>query len=669
MNPSTRSLTAALILALVSAEAAPTLAGETPAWTRGGLPVAAGVGDQVNPTLVSDGAGGAIIAWEDNRADAVGVCVQHLTSLGVPASGWSAPGILLSRARQPWIAGEGGHGAMVAWAVSSSINFRRIVNGEPFTEAGAEVIDFAAGVPRAEALPAEIMKVPHNELPFALPDGAGGVLLAWKRLSLSADKLMFQRLDASGAPATGWIYVRSNAGFYGEYDPSMCADGSGGAIFAWKGGYPATIMAQRMMSDGAVAPGWPASGAVVCAEPGNHRATGIVPDGAGGAIVVWRDGRGGSFEQIYAQRVTADGAIAAGWPAGGRAICTYAVDPGDSRFNGTYYEGSSPLAADGAGGAFIIWSDRRADGGDVYAQHLLPNGSLAAGWPENGLALCAAGGVQSRPAIVADGAGGAIACWEDARSGQADICAQRVTGGGLIGAAWPAEGLAVCEAAGDQRAPRLVSDGGAGAIIVWQDGRDGTADIYAAHVTADAVVPTLVSLVSAEGRPGLARLVWHSADALGTRATVERTEVAGEWTPLADLSTSGNGLITFEDRDVIAGHRYGYRLAIAEGSGLSLRGEVWLEIAESAGLSLGAPYPNPSPGEVHVPFLLPAGGGGTVELLDLSGRAVETRTLEAQGAGAHVVRLAAGRPLPPGLYTVRLSHAGSRLITRFAIVR
>ena len=76
-----------------------------------------------------------------------------------------------------------------------------------------------------------------------------------------------------------------------------------------------------------------------------------------------------------------------------------------------------------------------------------------------------------------------------------------------------------------------------------------------------------------------------------------------------DLAAAGVHLAdqtsAFEDRDVRAGHRYGYRLAIVEGTARSYRGETWLAIAEAPRLALGAPYPNPSPGAVDVPFALP----------------------------------------------------------------
>src|SRR5437016_5794766 len=52
----------------------------------------------------------------------------------------------------------------------------------------------------------------------------------------------------------------------------------------------------------------------------------IVSDGAGGAIVVWRDFRNlyptGINSDVYAQRVTAEGRIGSGWPTDGFPVCT-----------------------------------------------------------------------------------------------------------------------------------------------------------------------------------------------------------------------------------------------------------------------------------------------------------------------------------------------------------
>jgi len=93
--------------------------------------------------------------------------------------------------------------------------------------------------------------------------------------------------------------------------------------------------------------------------------------------------------------------------------------------------------------------------------------SLAsAQWQLNGTVVCDEGGSQSLPAIVTDGAGGAIVVWEDWRSGDhSDIYAQRLDAGGI--ALWSPSGVPICTAANLQSYPTLVSDGSGGAIIAW----------------------------------------------------------------------------------------------------------------------------------------------------------------------------------------------------------
>src|SRR5688572_23712608 len=54
-------------------------------------------------------------------------------------------------------------------------------------------------------------------------------------------------------------------------------------------------------------------------------------------------------------------------------------------------------AADGSGGAFILWTDYRDSGtllADVYLQRVTADGEVAPGWPRDGLPVCALEGYQ-----------------------------------------------------------------------------------------------------------------------------------------------------------------------------------------------------------------------------------------------------------------------------------
>ncbi len=261
----------------------------------------------------------------------------------------------------------------------------------------------------------------------------------------------------------------------------IVADGRGGAIVAWAdargGGYD--IFAQRLSAAGRVDPSWPPQGLVVCDAPDDQAAPTMVRDGRGGAIVAWYDQRGGKDHDLYAQHVLASGQVDPHWPKNGRALCTA---PGHQQ---------SPFAVeDSAGGAIVAWWDYRS-GPDahIYAQHVLDDGRVDPRWPNDGLALCVAPGLQCFPKAVGDGRGGAIVTWYDHRGTDYDIYAQHVLAAGEVDSRWPANGRALCTAAGHQRNPTLISDGAGGAIVAWDDGRrDPSFDVYAQHVLASGSV-------------------------------------------------------------------------------------------------------------------------------------------------------------------------------------
>ncbi len=117
---------------------------------------------------------------------------------------------------------------------------------------------------------------------------------------------------------------------------------------------------------------------------------------------------------------------------------------------------------------------------DIYAQRV--NSAGAAQWTANGVAICTATENQYYPTIVSDGTGGAIIIWNDYRNGNDDIYAQRVNSAGA--AQWTADGVAVCTATGTQSYPTIVSDGTGGVIITWHDSRSGNYDIYAQRVNS-----------------------------------------------------------------------------------------------------------------------------------------------------------------------------------------
>jgi len=206
---------------------------------------------------------------------------------------------------------------------------------------------------------------------------------------------------------------------------------------------------------------------------------------------------------------------------------------------------SSPVGvSDGAGGMIVAWADTRSGTADIYAQRISATGGML--WTASGVLACGATGDQTLPVIAADGAGGAVLAWVDARAGAGtnDVYAQKINASGTV--LWGASGVAVCTATGAAIEPQVISDGGGGAIVGWEDQRGGVnSDIYARRVlvAGTAIWTANGNLVcGATGRQTAMRmttdnangviLVWADGRVTGTDIYVQRTNSAGSnlWT-------------------------------------------------------------------------------------------------------------------------------------------
>jgi hypothetical protein len=257
-----------------------------------------------------------------------------------------------------------------------------------------------------------------------------------------------------------------------QTEPRIAGDGAGGAIVCWvdQRNSSADIYAQRVRADGTIAPGWPADGVAICTAADGQSQPDIVSDGAGGAIIVWIDRRGGNYTDIYAQRVTASGAIAAGWPAQGRAICT-----------ATEQQDFPTIASDGAQGAIIAWADYRnyqVSNRDIYATRVAGNGTVGGGaWPANGLDIAQSITVDSWPQATGDGSTGAFISWPGSGGGRI----QHVTRDGAL--LWTPGGVLVAASSftqgSDWAQSPLVHDGAGGVLVTWES----TENIYVQRLT------------------------------------------------------------------------------------------------------------------------------------------------------------------------------------------
>ncbi|NOT33720.1 MAG: T9SS type A sorting domain-containing protein [Candidatus Eisenbacteria bacterium] len=247
----------------------------------------------------------------------------------------------------------------------------------------------------------------------------------------------------------------------------IAGDGQGGVFVCWedrRNSSSADVYAQYVTAEGQVA--WPLGGIPVAAEIRSQVPTAIEPDGLGGVYIAWFDDRqlilpgGGTSRDIYVQHLLPNGSIAPGWAVNGLPA-SRAPDE---------QEGAT-LATDGNGGVYVLWRDWRdrlaPNAADVYAQHFRYDGTLAPGWPADGLSLTSAPGVQSVTGFrwaLPDGEGGLLAPFFDGSSPNPnkDMFATRVRPDGTFAPGWVHGGQLVLE----NRAGRSVAVDGAGGFLI-----------------------------------------------------------------------------------------------------------------------------------------------------------------------------------------------------------
>jgi hypothetical protein len=315
--------------------------------------------------------------------------------------------------------------------------------------------------------------------PVMVSDGQGGGIVVYNWAGADGDlDLMAARFDHEGRclwnggknPAV----VANSPGI--ERNPCIVTDGQGGILvfFEWEGkGGDVDVMAQHVAADGKVL--WEANQrALDVAATGNlERHPAAVPDGAGGAIVIFEveytEGQYKGDADLLAQRVSRDGKLLWG-------DTTHAKDVATSS---TGLESNPVAIPDGAGGALVAFQLEYVSGEhqgdiDVLAQRLDADGHMKWNEGKRSSAVCTATDLERHPAVAPDGAGGMIVAVDsellaDADKGDIDILAQRISGAGDL--QWREGKRSV--SVGTSRvwqevAPIVFADGAGGAIIIYE---------------------------------------------------------------------------------------------------------------------------------------------------------------------------------------------------------
>lgn len=427
------------------------------------VPISTAAGRQSQSVITSDGSGGAIIAWLDDRIGTY--YAQRVSAAGNTL--WATDGVGLCNAGSnkvgARIVADALGGAIITWADQrGGLNYD--IYAQRVDSTGALL-----WVPQGAAVCA-LGGTQAN--PALVADGSGGAIFTWYDLRSGPNTHLYaQRMSAYSAPqwTANGVAVCTAAG--NQAAPRMSSDGEGGTIITWIDSRNGNddIYAQRLDSSGIAQ--WQIDGVPLCTAVDDQQYPVIVADGSGGALVAWEDQRKGTELDIYAQRVSAAGVPQ--WTTDGVPVCAATGD-----------QAIPQIDSDGAGGAVVTWSDYRPGASfGVYAQRIDASG--APQWAVNGVSVSSVVSHKWDPCIASDGSGGAIMSWSDDQTGRADIYAQRLDASGSP--RWGASGLAVCTAPQIQFYPSIVSDGAGGIIDAWTDARSDTVDtdVYAQRVLSN----------------------------------------------------------------------------------------------------------------------------------------------------------------------------------------
>lgn len=480
---------------------------------------------------VSDGKGGAIVVWHEDRAGDFDVFARRVRFDGTPL--WTANGVTL--------------------CITATTTFQ--------------------------------------VLPRAVSDGAGGAIVGWFDNRNGANSLFFQRVDSTGTLLWGASGVSAATSASNQLTGfTLVADGTGGVVAAWstsQNGGQNDIYAQRLNASGVAQ--WGVNAKALCTDPADQLNPVLERTAAGNFVVAWEDNRRGFRNDVYGMSLSGTGTLQ--WLANGLLLAGSAENaanpmlvasgPSDcllfwdadtlglsdirgqrlSSTGAAMWAGAGvrmfPAGANGilgavtdqVGGAYLVMArpDAATGRSPLWVQRVQNTGDLLFGAAAKRASSILSN--QFQVVLAPDNAAGLLMTWYDDQrrlTPNVDIIAQRFSPFGDT--PWSASGIPVCRAPNTGPGLVMVPNGTSGAVIAWSDTRNSPApDIYAQGVTAAGELGPNVG-VDPTPAPGATALARPAPNPLPHgRATISYTVARTERIELRVVDPAGRVVRVLED--------------------------------------------------------------------------------------------------------------------------
>ena len=393
-------------------------------WLNSGIPVCDNAGDQFNYDMVEDGEGGVIFVWQDNRDTTNQIYIQRIDSSGNKK--WTENGIHLCFTNYeqtfPKIVYDAQGRFIVTW-FDKRPGIYHIVAQKINPDGTNYWNELGVG---ATKYTGELQNYKIKS------DGWGGVYIICEDSVFNMKRVIkAQYLTGTGNlmwGSQGSDLIVSN-GLYTAQSPDFTITTEDKIVVTWadKRNGVFNIFAQSINRNGTT--NLEPSGIPVSYSLIDQLNPQIVKSKNGSSIIVWEDYRDFAVAvppKIFTQKISSIGLKE--WQASDIQVQLSSMD-----------QWGPKILEDGFGGAHIFWTDYSSEFGDIYAQSINSNGEFIKSW---GTIITQAEWSQGLTGITSDGANGVIAVWLDRRNNFGfDIYCAQMDANGILGVGGGEKGL------------------------------------------------------------------------------------------------------------------------------------------------------------------------------------------------------------------------------------